>query len=135
MERRAAQAVDYMLSRISSACLIACLKKENKSQSVVKLVATNLIASGDTQLGVQLLCVIHKALDACRYLQSNGQWDKSIWLAKVSRFRLGACPARALSTESQTRQISLGCNRGSAHHDENTTLLTFAVLSGRGRSV
>lgn len=69
-----------------SACLIACLKKENKSQSVVKLVATNLIASGDTQLGVQLLCVIHKALDACRYLQSNGQWDKSVWLAKVSTY-------------------------------------------------
>ncbi|XP_022662655.1 WD repeat-containing protein 11-like isoform X3 [Varroa destructor] len=74
------------------ACLIACLKTENASQSsVVKLVATNLIASGDTQLGVQLLCVINKALDACRYLQSNAQWDKSVWLAKCSLSRVEQC--------------------------------------------
>ncbi|OQR67106.1 WD repeat-containing protein 11-like [Tropilaelaps mercedesae] len=74
------------------ACLIACLKTENASQSsVVKLVATNLIASGDMLLGVQLLCVINKALDACRYLQSGGQWDKSVWLAKCSLSHVEQC--------------------------------------------
>lgn len=64
------------------ACLIASLKTESKAQSVVKLVATNLIASGHTSEGVQLLCLIGKGLDACRYLQSAGQWERSIWLAK-----------------------------------------------------
>ncbi|EEC18794.1 hypothetical protein IscW_ISCW014326 [Ixodes scapularis] len=65
------------------ACLIASLKTETKAQSVVKLVATNLIASGRTWDGVQLLCLIGKGLDACRYLQAAGQWGDSVWLAKV----------------------------------------------------
>ncbi|XP_064464638.1 WD repeat-containing protein 11-like [Ornithodoros turicata] len=64
------------------ACLIASLKTESKAQSVVKLVATNLIASGRISEGVQLLCLIGKGLDACRYLQLAGQWERSIWLAK-----------------------------------------------------
>ncbi|KAM7302431.1 WD repeat-containing protein 11 [Ixodes scapularis] len=66
------------------ACLIASLKTETKAQSVVKLVATNLIASGRTWDGVQLLCLIGKGLDACRYLQAAGQWGDSVWLAKCT---------------------------------------------------
>ena len=34
--------------------------------------------------GVQLLCLIDKGLDACRYLQTYGQWRRAAWLAKVS---------------------------------------------------
>lgn len=63
---------------------MASLKTESKAQSVVKLVATNLIANGRTWDGVQLLCLIGKGLDACRYLQAAGQWEDSVWLAKVS---------------------------------------------------
>ena len=33
--------------------------------------------------GVQLLCLIDKGLDACRYLQTYGEWDQAAWLAKV----------------------------------------------------
>ena len=33
--------------------------------------------------GVQLLCLIEKGLDACRYLQTYNQWDQAVWLAKV----------------------------------------------------
>ena len=33
--------------------------------------------------GVQLLCLIDKGLDACRYLQTYGEWDRAAWLAKV----------------------------------------------------
>ena len=33
--------------------------------------------------GVQLLCLIDKGLDACRYLQTYGEWDSAAWLAKV----------------------------------------------------
>lgn len=35
-------------------------------------------------LGVELLCLIGKAGDACRYLQSYGQWLASVWLAKCA---------------------------------------------------
>ncbi|GFR86903.1 WD repeat-containing protein 11 [Elysia marginata] len=34
--------------------------------------------------GVQLLCLINKGLDACRYLQTYGAWDHAAWLAKAS---------------------------------------------------
>ena len=34
--------------------------------------------------GVQLLTLIDKGLDACRYLQAYGQWEEAAWLAKVS---------------------------------------------------
>ena len=34
--------------------------------------------------GVQLLCLIDKAADACRYLQTYGEWNRAAWLAKVA---------------------------------------------------
>lgn len=34
--------------------------------------------------GVQLLCLINKAADACRYLQTYGEWNRAAWLAKVA---------------------------------------------------
>lgn len=39
--------------------------------------------------GVQLLCLIDKAADACRYLQTYGEWNRAAWLAKVGAF--GRC--------------------------------------------
>ena len=32
--------------------------------------------------GTQLLCLIEKGVDACRYMQSYGEWTKSVWLAR-----------------------------------------------------
>ncbi|GAB0191962.1 WD repeat-containing protein 11 [Grus japonensis] len=37
----------------------------------------------DSIEGVQLLCLIDKAADACRYLQTYGEWNRAAWLAKV----------------------------------------------------
>lgn len=39
----------------------------------------------DASEGVQLLCLIDKAADACRYLQTYGEWNRAAWLAKVTR--------------------------------------------------
>ena len=64
------------------ACLLAATQHSTQAQSTIKLVATNLIAAGNIWEGVELLCVIGKAVDACRYLQSYGHWDHSVWLAK-----------------------------------------------------
>lgn len=34
--------------------------------------------------GVQLLCLIDKGLDGCRYLQTYGEWQTAAWLAKAT---------------------------------------------------
>lgn len=71
---------------IFRACLIATVQSSGTSQSIIKLVSTNLIASGRISEGVQLLCLIEKASDGCRYLQGAARWDESVWLAKVIQF-------------------------------------------------
>uniref|UniRef100_A0A8B9H9G6 WD repeat-containing protein 11 n=1 Tax=Astyanax mexicanus TaxID=7994 RepID=A0A8B9H9G6_ASTMX len=65
------------------ACLVTTIPSSGPSQSTIKLVATNMIASGKLAEGVQLLCLIDKAVDACRYLQTYGEWNRAAWLAKV----------------------------------------------------
>ncbi|XP_027197476.2 WD repeat-containing protein 11-like [Dermatophagoides pteronyssinus] len=57
---------------------------ETKVAPVVKLVSTSLIANGHITEGIELLTIISKTSDACRYLQSSDQWFDSIWLAKSS---------------------------------------------------
>lgn len=66
------------------ACLVASIRSSGVSQSTIKLVATNLIANGKLAEGVQLLCLIDKGMDACRYLQTYGAWDQAVWLAKAT---------------------------------------------------
>ncbi|XP_052225390.1 WD repeat-containing protein 11-like isoform X2 [Dreissena polymorpha] len=65
-------------------CLVASVRSSGASQSTIKLVATNLIAGGKLIEGVQLLCLIDKGLDGCRYLQTYGAWEMAVWLAKCT---------------------------------------------------
>ncbi|XP_050546910.1 WD repeat-containing protein 11-like isoform X2 [Daktulosphaira vitifoliae] len=65
------------------ACLIASVDS-NSNQSTIKLVATNLIADNRIDEGIQLLCMIGKGSQACRYLISYNQWELAVWLAKCS---------------------------------------------------
>jgi WD40 repeat protein len=80
---------EYKLD-VMKACLIASLssKKEdnscNPAEAVVKLAAASLIATGSIDEGVHLLMVTSNSKDACRYLQANGYWEKSIWMAKTA---------------------------------------------------
>ncbi|KRY87831.1 WD repeat-containing protein 11 [Trichinella pseudospiralis] len=66
------------------ACLLAADRSSTNCRSTIKLVATNCIAAGRLLDGIWLLCLIDKQLDACRYLQSFGYWEQSVWLAKVA---------------------------------------------------
>lgn len=66
------------------ACLAATIRSSGASQSTIKLVATNLIANARLMEGAQLLCLIDKQQDACRYLQTYGEWYYSVWLAKAT---------------------------------------------------
>lgn len=76
----------YALNCIK-ACLISSMQKQTNNETsqntVTKLVATNLIANGKVDEGVQLLCIIDLCAEACRYLQDHNQWERSIWLAKL----------------------------------------------------
>ncbi|XP_041477434.1 WD repeat-containing protein 11-like [Lytechinus variegatus] len=72
----------YLLD-LMRACLCATAQESGSSQSTIKLVATSLIANGKLAEGVQLLCLINKGIDACRYLQTYNQWYQAMWLAKV----------------------------------------------------
>ncbi|KAG1655446.1 WD repeat-containing protein 11 [Nymphon striatum] len=65
------------------ACLAATVCSSETSQSTIKLVATHLISNNFIREGVELLCLIKKSSDACRYLQSSGKWNYAIWLAKA----------------------------------------------------
>ncbi|XP_059803789.1 WD repeat-containing protein 11 isoform X2 [Hypanus sabinus] len=56
------------------ACLVTTITSSGPSQSTIKLVATNMIANGK---------LADKAADACRYLQTYGEWNRAAWLAKV----------------------------------------------------
>ncbi|XP_033632855.1 WD repeat-containing protein 11-like isoform X3 [Asterias rubens] len=74
---------NYYLDSIL-ACLVATVKSTGASQSTIKLVATSLIANGKLSEGVQLLCLINKGIDACRYLITYGEWSQAVWLAKAT---------------------------------------------------
>ncbi|VDK74570.1 unnamed protein product [Litomosoides sigmodontis] len=64
------------------ACLLASNVSSEGAQSIIKLVATNLIANECMTDGVQLLFLIGHGDDACRYLQAHGFWNKSFHFAK-----------------------------------------------------
>ena len=43
-----------------------------------------MIANGNIDEGVQLLCLVGKSIDACKYLQSYDRYTDAAWLAKIS---------------------------------------------------
>uniref|UniRef100_A0A8R1XWG8 Uncharacterized protein n=2 Tax=Onchocerca TaxID=6281 RepID=A0A8R1XWG8_ONCVO len=65
------------------ACLLASDVSSEGARSIIKLVATNLIANECMTDGVQMLFLIGHGDDACRYLQAHGFWSKSFHFAKL----------------------------------------------------
>ncbi|VDK49747.1 unnamed protein product [Anisakis simplex] len=65
------------------ACLLAAEVSSEGAQSIIKLVATNLIASNCITDGIQMLFLIQHGEDACRYLQAHGSWEASLAYAKM----------------------------------------------------
>ncbi|KAH7730169.1 hypothetical protein AAVH_02662 [Aphelenchoides avenae] len=65
------------------ACLLSASMSTEECRCLVKLTATNLIASNYVSDGIQLLCLIDQCLDACRYLISQGSWMQSVSYAKM----------------------------------------------------
>lgn len=69
---------------VLKACVVAASLSPDTFRNTVKLVATSLIANGSVDEGVQLLSLIGKSLDACRYLQSHDRWIEAAQLAKLT---------------------------------------------------
>uniref|UniRef100_A0A9J2NZE4 WD repeat-containing protein 11 n=2 Tax=Ascaris TaxID=6251 RepID=A0A9J2NZE4_ASCLU len=65
------------------ACLLAAEVSSEGAQSIIKLVATNLIANNCIADGIQMLFLIRHGEDACRYLQAHGSWEASLAFAKI----------------------------------------------------
>ena len=65
------------------ACVVAAASGPEYFERTTKMAATGLIARGDVDLGVQLLVLVGKADEACRYLQDVGRWEDAVRLAKL----------------------------------------------------
>nr|CAD2190580.1 unnamed protein product [Meloidogyne enterolobii] len=64
------------------ACLLSANFDSENSKCLVKLNATNLIASNFIS-GIQLLSLIDQGLDACKYLISQGLWNIALIYSKI----------------------------------------------------
>ncbi|CAB3407532.1 unnamed protein product [Caenorhabditis bovis] len=73
---------DLRYSSIKAALLVSNQDNE-KAKSLIKLIATNLIASDMIEDGVELLFLVGSGGDACKYLQSQKLWTQSIVYAKM----------------------------------------------------
>ncbi|XGW19322.1 hypothetical protein V3C99_003278 [Haemonchus contortus] len=65
------------------AALLVSSQECEQARSLIILIATNLIASDMIEDGVELLFLVKAGGDACKYLQSQRQWNKSIVYAKM----------------------------------------------------
>ncbi|KAI6217302.1 SSD domain-containing protein [Aphelenchoides besseyi] len=65
------------------ACLLSSDLGKEESQCLVKMTATNLIASNFISDGVQLLYLIDQGLDACKYLAAQNDWARSYSYGKL----------------------------------------------------
>ena len=66
------------------ACVVAAASGKEDFTRTTCMVATNLIAKGDIDLGTQLLVLVNRSFDACRYLLDAGRYDDAVTLAKLS---------------------------------------------------
>eukprot|EP00002_Diphylleia_rotans_P020052 TRINITY_DN3886_c0_g1_i4.p1 TRINITY_DN3886_c0_g1~~TRINITY_DN3886_c0_g1_i4.p1 ORF type:complete len:1239 (+),score=189.29 TRINITY_DN3886_c0_g1_i4:1280-4996(+) len=72
------------LNDMLKACVLAGGISSESFENTVRLVASNLIASNMLDEGIQLLAMLGKSGDACRYLEMNERWEDSAFLGKIS---------------------------------------------------
>ena len=75
---------NYTMTDQLLACLIQATANTNTNQceSVMKMVATNLVSEGRMWEGVLLLVLIGKVRDACSYLRSAGCHDQTMLVGR-----------------------------------------------------
>ncbi|PAV78802.1 hypothetical protein WR25_00495 [Diploscapter pachys] len=65
------------------AALLVSEQNSEHAKSIIKLIATNMIAANKIEDGVQLMFLVDSGWHACKYLQSQQEWLKSIVYAKA----------------------------------------------------
>ncbi|KAF2071396.1 hypothetical protein CYY_007290 [Polysphondylium violaceum] len=71
-------------NRAMKACVISASISQEYYQQTTKLIAENLIATGKLDDGIQFLCLIGKAMEACKYLQACDRWYDAAVLSKIN---------------------------------------------------
>eukprot|EP00002_Diphylleia_rotans_P031223 TRINITY_DN6479_c0_g1_i3.p1 TRINITY_DN6479_c0_g1~~TRINITY_DN6479_c0_g1_i3.p1 ORF type:complete len:1253 (+),score=219.48 TRINITY_DN6479_c0_g1_i3:277-4035(+) len=76
---------DAFLCDMLKACVVSAAISPDIFENTIRAVATNLIANKYLDEGVQLLALLGKSGEACRYLEMSERWEEAASLAKVSR--------------------------------------------------
>ena len=74
--------IDYVSAL--KACVVAAAVDRATFAATARMVAGQLIAQGSLQEGAQLLCLVGRAADACKFMISEGRWTDAAWLASVA---------------------------------------------------
>ncbi|CAL8142832.1 unnamed protein product [Orchesella dallaii] len=74
----------YVLNGMKASIAVASSNLPEQSKAVLKITATNLIACGDMDGGLELLCLLGKHSEACKYIESSNEWHKAILLCKTT---------------------------------------------------
>ncbi|CAD5209379.1 unnamed protein product [Bursaphelenchus xylophilus] len=85
------------LANSFKACLLSSDVSREESRCLIKMVATNLIASGKISDGVQLLYLIDQREEACKYLASQGHCDKAFTYLRIDPNADEECLKKCLS--------------------------------------
>jgi len=71
-------------NRAMKACVVSASISQEYYQQTTKIIAENLIAIGKLDDGIQFLCLIGKAMEACKYLQTCDRWYDAAILSKTN---------------------------------------------------
>jgi len=77
-------AAQYISNGMKAALSVGAGSLPESSKAVLKIVATNLLASGETDAGLELLCLLSKHSEAVKHVESANDWSKAILLCKSS---------------------------------------------------
>ncbi|CAG7728047.1 unnamed protein product [Allacma fusca] len=79
-----ADSKSYIANGLKASVCVGSSMIPESTKAVLKIVATNLIASGKVDEGLELFCMLHKHSEACNYIESTNDWDKALLLCKTS---------------------------------------------------
>jgi len=74
----------YISNGMKAALCVGASSLPESTKAVLKIVATNLLASGETDDGLEILCLLSKHSEAVKYVESANDWPKAILLSKTS---------------------------------------------------
>lgn len=84
LDTEPSDAKKYISNGMKAAFSVGSNTLPESTKAVLKIVATNLLASGETDEGLELLCLLSKHSEAVKYVETANDWSKAILLSKSS---------------------------------------------------